>query len=144
MKYLIILILFVSCTKPEMVKVGYTPIVVEYNGFDKSMLIEINQLRYEHNLNALIPEKTITFGAQSHATYMAYNDTISHDYFWDRYINSQALTFGECCAYNYINAQSTMSAFEVSAPHLKVLLEDYKYCGISKVGDFTCIDLANY
>ena len=139
------LLVLMSCTKEEIVEAKYTPKVDVYTEYQLDMLALLNSKRAEYGADAVVPEKTLTYLAQTHAQYMDRLKIINHDYFWARYIESQSTMFGEVCAYNFETAASEISAFENSQSHLNCMTNpENKYCGIYKEGDYLCIDLAKY
>jgi uncharacterized protein YkwD len=143
----IILLLFlslISCEK-EQIEKKYTPKQVEYTGYQLEVLNELNSIRLENNSNILIPEERLTIGCKSHALYMYATNTMSHDYFWSRFIQSESVKFGEIVAQGFITPIGEISGFESSPPHrIAMLNPEYKYCGIYKEGSFLCINLASY
>jgi uncharacterized protein YkwD len=142
---LILSIFATSCTKEEIVKSKYVPEIDTYEGYQLDVLNELNAKREEYGVDPVIPEKMATALATYHATYMYNVDAISHDYFWSRYIQSQATRFGEICAYNFQTAVSEITAFESSPAHLTCMTNPhYKYCGIYKKGEYLCIDFSSY
>lgn len=144
-KLLLISLLFISCTKEEIVKPSYVPQVDNYTDYQLEMLNLLNDKRAEYGSKPVIAEKTLTLLATVHAKYMDKIKDLNHDYFWSRYIESQSIRFGEVCAFNYDSAASEITAFENSEGHLNCMINtEYKYCGIFKKGDYLCIDLANY
>ena len=144
-KGILILLVLTSCTKEEIVEAKYTPKVDVYTEYQLDMLELLNSKRAEYGADPVVPEKTLTYLAKTHAQYMDRLKIINHDYFWARYIESQSTMFGEVCAYNYETAASEISAFENSASHLNCMInKEYKYCGIYKEGDYLCIVFASY
>ena len=145
MKYLLILLLFVNCSKGEIVESKYIPKIDIYTGYQLDMLNQLNAKRAEYGAGPLTPEITLTLLAQTHSNYMDRIKDVNHDYFWSRYIESQSKKFGEVCAYNFQTAASEITAFESSPAHLNCMInKNYKYCGIYKKGEYLCIDLSNY
>jgi len=145
MRYLILILLLVSCTKEEIIKSNYVPKIDTYEGYQLDVLNELNAKRAEYGVGPVLPEKMATSLATYHATYMYNVDAISHDYFWSRYIQSQATRFGEICAYNFQTAVNEITAFESSPAHLNCMTNPhYKYCGIYKKGEYLCIDFSSY
>lgn len=142
---LLLLLLFISCTKEEIVESKYVPNTDIYTDYQLDMLNQLNAKRAEYGAGPVIPEITLTSLAKTHANYMYAVNNISHDYFWSRYIQSEATRFGEVCAYNFQNAASEITAFENSESHLNCMINpSYKYCGIYKKGEYLCIDFASY
>lgn len=140
-----LLIFVTSCTKEEVIKSKYVPQIDSYDGYQLEMLDRVNALRAEYGVGPVIPEKMLTALCTTHATYMYTVDAISHDYFWSRYIQSEATRFGEVCAYNFNNAASEITAFESSPAHLTCMTNpSYKYCGVYKKGEYLCIEFSSY
>jgi len=141
MKYLIFLILF-GCTKEQLVTVK--PIEQSFNGFDLEVFNDINEVRESYGLSKLKGEKVLSVGCLQHVNYMTSINSLSHDYFWQRYTNSGAVRFGEVVAYGYYTPLSFVSGYTGSPDHLNALLGDYTHIGIATVGLYQCIDLAKY
>lgn len=117
----------------------------DYNDYQLEMLDRVNVLRAEYGAHPVLPEKMLTSLCELHANYMFNVNAISHDYFWSRYIQSQATMFGEICAYNFETSLSEITAFESSPAHLSCMTNPkYKYCGIYKKGDYLCIEFSSY
>jgi len=141
MKYLILFFLF-SCTKEQLPSVK--PIEQSFNGFDLEVFNDINEVRESYGLSKLKGEKELTNGCLQHVNYMNSINSLSHDYFWQRYTNSGAIRFGEVVAYGYYTPLSFVSGYTGSPDHLNALLGDYTHIGIATVGLYQCIDLAKY
>lgn len=141
MKYLILL-LFLSCSTEQIE--SYAPIEKQFVGFDLEVFNEINNVRESYNLPPLKGEKQLIDGCLEHSNYMASINSLSHDYFWQRYVNSGAFLFGEVVAYNYYTPLSFVSAYVGSPEHLQTLLGDYTHIGIATVGLYQTVNLAKY
>lgn len=143
MKYLILLFLF-GCTA-EMPSENYVPVSKTFTGNDKSFFEQINTIRVNEGLKPLKGELLLTKGCVNHSNYMAICDSLTHDYFWVRYTNSKAKSFGEIVAYGFNTPQSQISAYQNSQSHLSVLINPiYTHIGIASNGLYQCVDLASY
>lgn len=143
----ILLLLSLSCSKDKApdTDTAYTPVVAVYDGYQLESWIDLNTTRATYGAQAVIPEQKLTALANEQAYYMDRAQELNHDYFWARFIESQAAAMGEICAYNYQSAQAEISAYENSTAHLNIMVNSkYKYCGIAKVGNYQCIILATY
>jgi len=88
MKYLILLFLFGCNTEPLSEK--YTPIIVNYSGYQNDVLDGVNNARAVNGLPILLPELILTQGAEIHCFYMDSLNIASHDYVQQRADNSKA------------------------------------------------------
>ena len=102
MKKLLILLLFVGCTKEQLPE-NYKPIEIVFYGNNLTFFNELNQIRLSHNIPSLKGEKLLTDGCIQHSWYMFSLDTLNHDYFWSRYVNSKSKGFAEVICYGFIN-----------------------------------------
>jgi uncharacterized protein YkwD len=141
MKWLL-LILLISCTKEQLP--SGNPIEQSFVGFDLEVFNEINDIRESRNLPLLKGEKGLNEGCFQHVNYMIAVDSLNHNYFLSRYINSGAVHFGEVVAYGYYSPFAFVSAYSGSESHLNQLLGNYDYIGIATIGQYQCIDLAKY
>ena len=143
MKYLILLLLLVSCN-PDISEVKYNPIVIEYQGEIQTIL---NSKRIDNNVLELQPEQKLTSIANTLANSMHDGDMLPylHKGFETRAKLSKAYIYGECFGYYYITPQSSISAWISSPLHRNTILNgNYKYFGYAKRGKYECLLLANY
>ena len=144
MKLLLLILFFCSCTN-EQLPIYYKPIEVVYTSYQKDVLTELNNIRVENNAQKLVPEIVLTQLATDHAFYMDSLNVLSHYNFWNRYIQSKSIMFGEIVSQHFVTPQSQISGFASSQSHFEVMINPiYTHCGIYKQGDFLCIDLASY
>jgi len=142
MKYLLIILLF-SCTNEQLPT--YTPVVETFINDDLVFFNAVNEMRLSRNIAVLKGEKLLNEGCLRHASYMSVIDSVGHDFFWQRYVNSKADKFGELVAYNYATPLAYLSAYETSPEHLNVLINPiYTHIGIGKVNEYQCVNLASY
>jgi uncharacterized protein YkwD len=111
----------------------------EYNDTEAKVLLLINNYRESKGLNKLEVINHISFKSQEHNTYMIDNNVVNHDYFLQRSSNLikllGATKVGENIAYNYITAESAMSAWLNSPAHKANIEGDYTHIGISITKD---------
>jgi len=143
MKLLLILFLC-SCTNEPQI-IYYEPKELVYTSYQKDVLTELNNIRVQNNVQQLKGEIVLTQLAEQHAFYMSEISDLSHDYFWNRYIQSKSIMFGEIVSQNVVTPQGQIVTFASSQSHFNVMVNPiYTHCGIYKIGDFLCIDLASY
>lgn len=142
MKYLLF-ILFLSCT-PQQEEL-YSPQVTTFVGKDLEFFNAVNEIRLSRNIAVLKGEKLLVEGCVQHANYLSSIDSLNHDYFWVRYVNSKSKTFGEVLSYGYITVQSQISGYSNSPKHYEVLINpNYTHIGIANKGLYQVVNLASY
>ena len=143
MKYLLLLLLF-SCTK-EQLPSSYNVVTTSFTGDNLKFFNELNNIRVNEGLNPLQGELNLTKGCEQHCVYMYSIDSLNHDYFWQRFLNSKAKHFGEVVAYGYYTTESQISAYESSFNHYQVLINPiYTHVGIANYKLYQTVDLASY
>tara|TARA_R110000868_G_scaffold314952_1_gene575880 strand:+ start:120 stop:566 length:447 start_codon:yes stop_codon:yes gene_type:complete len=141
---IIFLLLLVSCTA-EMPSDNYTPIPTTFVGKDLEFFNELNQMRVSRNLPPLKAEKKLKEGCIQHSTYMFSLDSLNHDYFYSRYMNSNTKGFAEVVCYGYNTSLSQISAYESSVSHNQVLINPiFTHVGIANVGLYQTVNLGYY
>jgi len=138
--------LFGTTVKKEYVPIIQFPIPQEVLS-DKEM--EMIQLINNHRTEiGLQPFKTSThlwgIASQKSREMKFYNEA-SHDGFQQRYIDSEALIFGENVSKGYSTAKDNFNAYMNSKGH-RALLENsfYEYIAISDMSNFNTILAARY
>ena len=143
MKYLLFLFLW-SCTA-EMPTDNYIPITTTFSGQDLEFFNDLNQIRVSSNLKPLKAEFNLTKGCTQHSVYMNSLDSINHDYFWQRYINSKSKGFAEVISYGFTNAQGQIAGYQSSVEHYQILINPiYTHIGIANSGTYQTVNLAYY
>jgi uncharacterized protein YkwD len=133
-KFLILLILILSCTKNDE---SVTPQLYNYQFSEKEIELfdVINAYRNNIGLNELQPNQHISYVCYEHNIYMIENNVVNHDYFQQRVNNLQntlgAVRVGENIAYNYQNPTSTFNAWLNSPGHKRIIEGDYTDFGLS-------------
>ena len=143
MKYLLF-IFFLSCSN-EQITNDYEIVNTTFIGNDLRFFNELNEIRVSKGLKPLKGEFNLTVGCRLHSLYMSDNDSLNHNYFYQRFINSKAVKFGEVVCYGYLTPESQISAYESSVKHYETLMnKDYEYIGIGTINNYQTIDLARY
>lgn len=143
----LILFVFIFCfgCTDEIETDKYEPKTEVFTGSNLAFFNAVNEMRLHRNIAPLKGEKLLTVGCNRHATYMFSSDTLTHDYFWSRYVNSKSKSFGEIVCYGYFTSESQISAYANSQSHNSVLIDKkYTHIGIANNGLYQCVDLANY
>lgn len=145
MKQLIlILFIFISCSKEQLPN-DYEIITTSFVGNDLDFFNQLNNIRISKGLKPLKGEFNLTLGCKSHSLYMSENQSLNHNFFWQRYVNSKAKKFGEVVSFGFINADGQLSGYQSSVKHYELLMnKDYEYIGISTINSYQTINLANY
>ena len=144
MKLLLLILFFCSCTN-EQLPIYYKPIEVVYTSYQKDVLTELNNIRVTNGSKKLKAEIVLTQLATDHAFSMDSLSVLSHDNFWNRYLQSKSIMFAEIVSKEFITPQSQINGFASSQSHFEVMRNHiYTHCGIYKQGEFLCIDLASY
>jgi uncharacterized protein YkwD len=139
-----IVLLFFACDK-EQEPVGYQPQLTTFEGQDLDFFNLVNALRNSRGVQPLKPELILTQNCEVHAEYMNAVDSLNHNYFWARYIQSYANSFGEVVSQGFINAPGIISAYQNSPDHYQILISpEFTHIGIANVNRFQCVNLANY
>jgi uncharacterized protein YkwD len=130
---ILVLVLF-SCNKDENTST-HEMYTYSYKTSELALLKLINIYRGECSLNSLSVSQHIAKLCQDHNFYMIKTHSISHDYFTFRSDNIQcvlhATMVGENIAYNYVNVQSTLTAWKNSPGHDENLKGDFNIAGVS-------------
>lgn len=136
-KIILILVIFIttlSCSQKEEY-VDLTPRSYEHSVQEVDLLNKINTLRDSLGLGQVYLVEHISFKCYEHNLYMCDKNAISHDYFYDRWINLErvcdATRIGEIVAYNYNTNQSVLEAWKNSPCHDTIVKGYYTRIGIS-------------
>ncbi|MGX7666195.1 CAP domain-containing protein [Flavobacterium pedocola] len=139
---IVLLITFASCSSEStedsspansseyVIKNNYT-----YSQIELDILNLVNAHRAGLGLNQLEKINHISNVSEEHDQYMIANNTLSHALFAQREDNLRAtvgaLSVGENVAYNYLTAQSVVTAWLNSPSHKANMEGNYTHCGIS-------------
>jgi len=106
-----------------------------YNETEMKLVTLINNYRQSIGLNTLEVINHISYKSEEHNIYMIDNKVVNHDYFQKRSDNIiqvlGAERVGENVAYNYVTAESALSAWLKSPSHKENIEGDYTHFGIS-------------
>jgi len=106
-----------------------------YNETELRLATLINNYRESKGLNTLQIINHISYKSEEHNIYMIDNNVVNHDFFQERSDNIievlDAEKVGENIAYNYITAESALSAWLNSPAHKANIEGDYTHFGIS-------------
>ena len=143
----IFFLLLLSCNnKTSIPTIKYTPDEnIVFSDKETELFNLINEYRANNNLPIYKKEALLSKLAKGHNEYMIKQGKPSHDYFYDRYINSHSLIMGEIVAYNYIEPKSMLSAY-LSSPKHKAALDNpnYIYIGLSITDKVNTCLMAKY
>ena len=127
LKRVIFLLIFLSCSRQDSIKVTYIEPYHYYTPYEISCIDAINAIRADNGLNALILHNGLSELAKGHADYLALNGVVNHDNFGDRLYAAKGMGFeslSENIAYGYTNVKSLVNAWLNSLEHKEVLLDD--------------------
>ncbi len=139
--------LFTSCEKEvEYVQIPQREIPLAYlNSKESSMTILTNDYRNSIGLPRLKTSLTLYHLAKDYCFKMKESNVLSHAGFYDRYLASEALFFGECVSYNFYTAEDNFSAFLNSAPHKAIFdNEIFEYFAVADVDNWCCVLFARW
>ena len=106
-----------------------------YSNIELEVARLINEHRVSQGLNSLQTINHISNVSEDHDQYMIANNTLTHALFAQREDNLRAtvgaLSVGENVAYNYLTAQSVVTAWLNSPSHKANMEGNYTHCGIS-------------
>lgn len=142
----IISLVLIACNIDKTDSVPYQPVLKTDLNLKEIQLVHfINQHRKSIGLDTLKVELLASELAKNHVQYMIENDSISHDFFYQRFIDSKAKFCGEIVAFNFITSQSMFAAYMSSPPH-KAVIENpnYDWIGISIIDRTNCCLLTKY
>ncbi|MDI9257285.1 CAP domain-containing protein [Flavobacterium sedimenticola] len=143
--FLLILILSViGCEKSE--TETYNPIIKCDSSISEIELVNyINLHRDSIGLNKLKIEVLASDLSKEHVLYMIEKDSLSHDFFYQRFIESKAKRAGEIVAFGFISSQSTFNAYMNSEQHKSVIENPvYNWIGISTIDNYNSCLLLKY
>jgi uncharacterized protein YkwD len=135
---LVLMFTMVSCSSDASEGASLNSHVVNhynYNTTELRMVTLINDYRISQGLNSLQVVNHISYKSEEHNEYMIDKKVVNHDFFHDRSTNIiqvlGAERVGENIAYNYVTAESALSAWLNSPTHKANIIGDYTHFGIS-------------
>lgn len=140
MRYLLFILLLVSCSKNEIDRVEFIPQnVIEWEDNEKLLFNMINEYRIDNNVQKIIPDD-VHYELAINRNYENIEiGTISHEKFSKTFrilIHSGLNWAGENLAFGYTKNESVLKAWIKSERHNKNLLrEDWVYGGLSIIQD---------
>jgi uncharacterized protein YkwD len=139
MKKFLTLILIVtmslSCSRNEQNEEPLVSYPYTHNETELDLLEKINNFRDSIGLSQVFLVEHASYKCEEHNYYMISENSLSHDYFYDRSENIKkvchAERVGEILAYNYITNQSVLQAWLNSAAHDTLIRSEFYRVGIS-------------
>jgi uncharacterized protein YkwD len=127
-------LLFISCSKSQDQEI-YTQYSYNFSQEEHDVMHVTNIYRNSIELDTLKSNQHISYICSQHNDYMILNDTMNHNYFYNRSENIiktlHAYHVGEVLACNYNSPQSVLNAWLSSPGHKKIIEGDFTNFGIS-------------
>lgn len=124
---------------PEKDMINYSPVIQKIIGFEKELLVLINEHRVELGMNTITSERACRDLSYEHVKYMIEKGKPSHDLAMKRryeLYRRGATAFGENVAYGYTSSEGMFLAYLSSEGHKKVIeTERFTHVGIVTLQD---------